>query len=136
MTLGPDGALYVSNVGFGDPNAGDGQIVRIDLSQGAVASAPVRVPHGATPAVAHVPSWVLTPGLDGAVMQRATWTSGNSRGAPGSHAASLDGTALARHGPAALRAITAMSQAQDVDQLFADLDSDFLAPAAGLGLAW
>ena len=32
MTLGPDGALYVSNVGFGDPNAGDGQIVRIDLS--------------------------------------------------------------------------------------------------------
>jgi hypothetical protein len=32
MTLGPDGALYVSNFGFGVPVPGIGQIVRIDLS--------------------------------------------------------------------------------------------------------
>jgi hypothetical protein len=31
MTFGPDGALYVSNIGFGAP-AGAGQIVRIDVS--------------------------------------------------------------------------------------------------------
>jgi hypothetical protein len=34
MTLGPDDALYVSNVGFGVPVAHIGQIVRIDLSSG------------------------------------------------------------------------------------------------------
>jgi hypothetical protein len=32
MTFGPDGALYVSNVGFGVPVAGAGQIVRIATS--------------------------------------------------------------------------------------------------------
>jgi len=32
MTFGPDGALYVSNVGFGVPTPGAGQIVRIGLS--------------------------------------------------------------------------------------------------------
>jgi sugar lactone lactonase YvrE len=32
MTFGPDGALYVSNVGFGVPVPGAGQIVRISLS--------------------------------------------------------------------------------------------------------
>jgi hypothetical protein len=31
MTFGPDGALYVSNVGFGPPPVGLGQIVRIDV---------------------------------------------------------------------------------------------------------
>jgi hypothetical protein len=31
MTLGPDGALYVSNVGFGPPPVGLGEIVRITL---------------------------------------------------------------------------------------------------------
>jgi hypothetical protein len=31
MTLGPDGALYVSNVGFGPPPAGLGEILRISL---------------------------------------------------------------------------------------------------------
>jgi hypothetical protein len=31
MTFGPDGALYVSNVGFGPPVAGAGEILRIDL---------------------------------------------------------------------------------------------------------
>jgi hypothetical protein len=31
MTFGPDGALYVSNVGFGPPPAGLGQIVRITV---------------------------------------------------------------------------------------------------------
>jgi len=30
MTFGPDGALYVSNFGFGVPGAGKGQIVRIN----------------------------------------------------------------------------------------------------------
>jgi sugar lactone lactonase YvrE len=29
MTFGPDGALYVSNIGFGVPTPGAGQIVRI-----------------------------------------------------------------------------------------------------------
>ncbi len=33
MTFGPDGALYVSNVGFGVPVAGAGQIVRIDVGE-------------------------------------------------------------------------------------------------------
>jgi hypothetical protein len=32
MTYGPDGALYVSNFGFGVPVPGVGQIVRITLS--------------------------------------------------------------------------------------------------------
>jgi hypothetical protein len=32
MTFGPDGALYVSNIGFGAPPIGLGQIVRIDIS--------------------------------------------------------------------------------------------------------
>ena len=31
MTFGPDGALYVSNVGFGAPPIGLGQIVRIEI---------------------------------------------------------------------------------------------------------
>ncbi|HEY8768667.1 MAG TPA: ScyD/ScyE family protein [Dehalococcoidia bacterium] len=38
MTFGPDGALYVSNNGFGIPVAGAGQIVRVTV---AVAGAPV-----------------------------------------------------------------------------------------------
>ena len=32
MTFGPDGKLYVSNIGFGAPGAGAGQIVRVDTS--------------------------------------------------------------------------------------------------------
>ena len=32
MTLGPDGALYVSNVGFGPPPVGMGEILRITVS--------------------------------------------------------------------------------------------------------
>ena len=32
MTFGPDGALYVSNFGFGAPVRGSGQIVRLVLS--------------------------------------------------------------------------------------------------------
>jgi len=31
MTFGPDGALYVSNVGFGPPPVGLGEIVRITV---------------------------------------------------------------------------------------------------------
>jgi sugar lactone lactonase YvrE len=31
MTLGPDGALYVSNVGFGPPPVGLGEILRITV---------------------------------------------------------------------------------------------------------
>ena len=31
MTLGPDGALYISNVGFGPPPVGLGQILRVEL---------------------------------------------------------------------------------------------------------
>jgi hypothetical protein len=31
MTFGPDGALYVSNVGFGPPPDGEGQILRITV---------------------------------------------------------------------------------------------------------
>jgi hypothetical protein len=31
MTMGPDGALYVSNVGFGGPAPGLGQIVRVSI---------------------------------------------------------------------------------------------------------
>lgn len=33
MTLGPDGALYVSNMGFGPPIPGLGQIVRVTVPQ-------------------------------------------------------------------------------------------------------
>jgi hypothetical protein len=33
MTFGPNGALYVSNMGFGIPTAGAGQILRIDTSK-------------------------------------------------------------------------------------------------------
>jgi hypothetical protein len=32
MTLGPDGALYISNIGFGAPPIGLGQIVRVEIS--------------------------------------------------------------------------------------------------------
>ena len=32
MTFGPDGALYISNVGFGAPPIGLGQIVRVEIS--------------------------------------------------------------------------------------------------------
>jgi hypothetical protein len=32
MTMGPDGALYVSNVGFGPPPVGLGQIVKVELT--------------------------------------------------------------------------------------------------------
>jgi hypothetical protein len=31
MTFGPDGNLYVSNVGFGPPPVGLGEILKIDL---------------------------------------------------------------------------------------------------------
>jgi hypothetical protein len=31
MTLGPDGALYISNVGYGAPPIGLGQIVKVEL---------------------------------------------------------------------------------------------------------
>ena len=31
MTIGPDGALYVSNVGFGPPPLGLGQVVKITV---------------------------------------------------------------------------------------------------------
>ena len=33
MTFGPDGDLYVSNVGFGPPPTGLGQVLRIHLGQ-------------------------------------------------------------------------------------------------------
>jgi sugar lactone lactonase YvrE len=33
MTLGPDGALYISNIGFGAPPVGAGQIVRVELER-------------------------------------------------------------------------------------------------------
>lgn len=32
MTFGPDGALYVSNIGFGVPIPGAGQIVRVEVT--------------------------------------------------------------------------------------------------------
>jgi hypothetical protein len=32
MTFGPDGNLYVSNVGFGPPPIGLGQILRIEIT--------------------------------------------------------------------------------------------------------
>jgi len=31
MTFGPDGALYVSNIGFGPPPNGIGQVLRITV---------------------------------------------------------------------------------------------------------
>jgi DNA-binding beta-propeller fold protein YncE len=49
MTFGPDGALYVSNFGFGVPVPGIGQVVRIDLSGGdAGRSAAALLPGGGT----------------------------------------------------------------------------------------
>jgi hypothetical protein len=41
MTFGPDGALYVSNIGFGAPPLGLGEIVRIDLSGASGAAHPL-----------------------------------------------------------------------------------------------
>jgi len=38
MTFGPDGALYVANVGFGFP-PGAGQVVKIDVAAAARATA-------------------------------------------------------------------------------------------------
>jgi hypothetical protein len=32
MTLGPDGALYISNIGFGAPPIGLGQVVRVEIT--------------------------------------------------------------------------------------------------------
>lgn len=32
MTFGPDGALYISNIGFGAPPIGLGQIIRVEIS--------------------------------------------------------------------------------------------------------
>jgi sugar lactone lactonase YvrE len=59
MTFGPDGNLYVSNVGFGVPVPGAGEIVRIDMSSAASAFVsaadsgarvgPFTVPAGAPP---------------------------------------------------------------------------------------
>jgi hypothetical protein len=129
MTFGPDGALYVSNVGFGDPNPGDGQIVRIDLSQGAA----IRVAHGATAALAPVIGLVPARGPDDDLAHGVTWTSGTSPGAPGSAAAAPDDTAPAPHRTAPPRTTVRMSPAEEVDQLFADLDGGFLAPAVGFG---
>ena len=37
MTLGPDGALYVSNLGFGGPVPGLGQILKITVTSQATA---------------------------------------------------------------------------------------------------
>jgi hypothetical protein len=31
MTMGPDGNLYVSNVGFGPPPTGMGEVLKIEL---------------------------------------------------------------------------------------------------------
>ena len=31
MTFGPDGALYISNIGFGPPPIGMGQILKVEL---------------------------------------------------------------------------------------------------------
>jgi hypothetical protein len=31
MTYGPDGALYISNIGFGAPPIGLGQVVRVEI---------------------------------------------------------------------------------------------------------
>jgi hypothetical protein len=42
MTFGPDGALYVSNIGFGAPPIGLGQIVRIDFSDASSSSTAVK----------------------------------------------------------------------------------------------
>jgi hypothetical protein len=53
MTFGPDGDLYVSNVGFGVPVPGAGEIVRIDLSR-----APEAL-HRSTNRTAGAPSTVL-----------------------------------------------------------------------------
>ena len=37
ITLGPDGALYVSNLGFGGPAPGLGQILKITITSRATA---------------------------------------------------------------------------------------------------
>jgi hypothetical protein len=138
MTFGPDGALYVSNVGFGDPNPGDGQIVRIDLSHGAAIAPAIRVAHGATAALAPVVGLAPVPGLDGGLAHGVTWTTGTPPGTPGSAAAAPDDTAPAPHATAPPRTPVRMSPAEEVDQLFANLDGDFLAPAIGFGvnLSW
>jgi hypothetical protein len=46
MTFGPDGALYVSNFGFGAPPIGLGQILRVDF--GDATTITVRTLHAAT----------------------------------------------------------------------------------------
>jgi len=51
MTLGPDGNLYVSNVGFGPPAAGLGQIFGTDIEDHAA--------RGLGPDPSSLPSWAL-----------------------------------------------------------------------------
>jgi hypothetical protein len=63
MTFGPDGALYVSNIGFGAPPIGLGQILRIDLSSGRAASRSNATPDGPlVPAGLHFGAEVLVSG--------------------------------------------------------------------------
>jgi hypothetical protein len=66
MTFGPDGNLYVSNVGFGVPVPGAGEIVRIDMSSAQSAlvpsadsgarDGPFTVPAGAPPLTTTAPA--------------------------------------------------------------------------------
>jgi len=32
MTFGPDGALYISNIGYGAPPVGAGQILKVEIT--------------------------------------------------------------------------------------------------------
>jgi hypothetical protein len=71
MTFGPDGALYVSNFGFGGP-AGAGQIVRIDVSPLGHASAALLMSLPTNPATATSGGLVAEPDHITAPMERST----------------------------------------------------------------
>jgi hypothetical protein len=81
MTFGPDGALYVSDIGFGAPPIGLGRIVRIDLSgasssatavkAAALASSETSAPAGST-AVSTQPTVGALASAVGWIMQAAS----------------------------------------------------------------
>jgi hypothetical protein len=75
MTFGPDGNLYVSNIGFGVPVPGAGEIVRIDVSsrRDAAAQASNSVAGGAVSAWAVIGSGGVTPAASASRQPGATF---------------------------------------------------------------
>jgi hypothetical protein len=59
ITFGPDGALYISNLGFGAP-PGMGQVLRVDLTDSADSNAPILLPDRSASLVSPLTTTVMT----------------------------------------------------------------------------